>query len=117
VNRFEGLTKPSTLAAGSAFILGGALDLVLMTTTDPLSALVQTPLYATRSVLLLSGGLLLVLSLISVYERRAKKIGPFGFSAVIVAGAGSILISGLFWAQSFLYPTLGRVATGPRTTR
>ena len=110
MNRFEGLTKPSTLTAGSAFLLGGILDLVVLTVSGPFSEIVQTPLYAVRSVVLLAGGLLLVLSLISVYERRAKKIGPFGFSAVIVAGAGTILISGLFWAQAFLYPTLGRVA-------
>lgn len=110
MNRFEGLTKPSTLTAGSAFILGGILDLVLLTNPDPYSEVVQTPIYAVRSVLLLAGSLLLVLSLVSIYERRAKQIGPFGFSAVVVAGTGSILLGGLFWAESFLYPTLGRVA-------
>lgn len=110
MNRFEGLTKPSTLAAGSALIAGGILDLVRNALGNPLSSAAQTPLYAVRSVLLLAGALLLMLSLVSIYERRAKQIGPFGFSAVIVAGTGTILLSGLFWAESFLYPTLGRVA-------
>ena len=112
MNRFAGLTKPSTLTAGGLFIVGGVLDLVLRALPDPLSQIVQTPAYAVRSVLLLAGALLLLLALVSLYERRAKQVGPFGFSAAIVAGAGTMLISGLFWAQAFLYPTLGRVAPG-----
>jgi len=112
VKRFEGLAKPSTLAAGVVFLVGGILDLALRLTGDPASELVQTPLYAVRSIALLGGALLLILSLVSIYERHAKQIGPFGFSAAIVAGTGTILISGQFWAESFLYPTLGRVAPG-----
>ena len=112
MKRFEGLAKPSTLAAGVVFLVGGILDLVLRLTGDPASELVQTPLYAVRSIALLGGALLLILSLVSIYERHAKQIGPFGFSAAIVAGTGTILISGQFWAESFLYPTLGRVAPG-----
>jgi uncharacterized membrane protein (DUF485 family) len=110
VKRFEGVAKPSTLAAGSVFLLGGVLDVALRFTGDPASALVQTPLFAVRSVALLGGALLLILALVAIYERRAHQIGPFGFSAAIVAGTGTILISGLFWAEAFLYPTLGRVA-------
>ena len=112
MKRFEGLAKPSTLAAGVVFLVGGILDLALRLTGDPASELVQTPLYAVRSIALLGGALLLILSLVSIYERHAKQIGPFGFSAAIVAGTGTILISGQFWAESFLYPTLGRVAPG-----
>ena len=72
MNRFAGLTKPSTLTAGAVFIVGGVLDLVLRALPDPLSQIVQTPAYAVRSVLLLAGGLLLLLALVSLYERRAK---------------------------------------------
>jgi hypothetical protein len=109
VKRFEGVAKPATLAAGIVFIIGGVLDQVLRLTGDPASSVVQTPLYALRSVALLGGALLLILALVSIYERHARKIGPFGFSAAIVAGTGTILISGLYWAEAFLYPTLGRV--------
>jgi len=112
VKRFEGLAKPSTLAAGAVFLIGGILDQVLRLTGDPASEVVQSPLYAVRSIALLGGALLLILSLVSIYERHAKQIGPFGFSAAIVAGTGTILLSGQFWAESFLYPTLGRVAPG-----
>ncbi|WEO76565.1 hypothetical protein BJQ94_14505 [Cryobacterium sp. SO2] len=112
MNRFEGLGKPSTLAAGSLFLIGGILDQILRLTPDPIGELVQTPFYAARSLLLLAGALLLMLSLVSLYVRRAKQIRQFGFSAAVVAGTGTILISGLFWAQAFLYPTLGRVAPG-----
>jgi len=109
VNRFEGLAKPSTLAAGAMFIVGALLDQALRLIPDPLSEVAQTPLYAIRSVALLAGALLLMLSLVSLYVRRAKQIGQFGFSASIVAGTGTILLSGLFWTQAFLHPTLGRV--------
>jgi len=112
VKRFEGLAKPSTLAAGAVFLIGGILDQVLRLTGDPASEVVLSPLYAVRSIALLGGALLLILSLVSIYERHAKQIGPFGFSAAIVAGTGTILLSGQFWAESFLYPTLGRVAPG-----
>ena len=110
MKRFEGLAKPSTLAAGAAFLIGGILDQVMRLTGEPVSELVQTPLYALRSVALLGAALLLILALVAIYERRAKQIGPFGFSAAIVAGTGTLLISGQFWAEAFLYPTLGRVA-------
>jgi uncharacterized membrane protein (DUF485 family) len=110
VKRFEGVAKPATLAAGIVFLLGGILDVVLRLSGDPASSVVQTPLFAVRSVALLGGALLLILALVAIYERRAHQIGPFGFSAAIVAGTGTILISGLFWAEAFLYPTLGRVA-------
>ncbi|ANP73685.1 hypothetical protein [Cryobacterium arcticum] len=112
MKRFEGLARPSTLAAGVVFLAGGILDLALRLTGDPASELVQTPVFAVRSIALLGGALLLILSLVSIYERHAKQIGPFGFSAAIVAGTGTILISGQFWAEAFLYPTLGRVAPG-----
>lgn len=110
MKRFEGLAKPSTLAAGSVFLIGGILDQALRLTGDPVSQLVQSPVYAVRSLALLGGALLLILSLVSIYERHAKQIGPFGFSAAVVAGTGTILLSGQFWAEAFLYPTLGRVA-------
>lgn len=112
MNRFEGLAKPSTLAAGVVFVVGGILDVAVRFSGDPASEVVQTSLYAARSLALLGGALLLILSLVSIYERHAKQIGPFGFSAAIVAGTGTILISGQFWAEAFLYPTLGRVAPG-----
>ena len=112
MKRFEGVAKPSTLAAGSVFIVGGILDLILRLSAEPVSEVVQTPLYAVRSVALLGGTLLLILALVAIYERHARLIGAFGFSAAIVAGTGTILLSGLFWAQAFLYPTLGRVAPG-----
>jgi hypothetical protein len=110
VKRFEGLAKPSTLAAGAVFLIGGILDQALRLTGDPASELVQSPVYAVRSLALLGGTLLLILSLVSIYERHAKQIAPFGFSAAVVAGTGTILLSGQFWAEAFLYPTLGRVA-------
>ena len=110
MKRFEGLAKPSTLAAGSVFLIGGILDQALRLTGDPVSQLVLSPVYAVRSLALLGGALLLILSLVSIYERHAKQIGPFGFSAAVVAGTGTILLSGQFWAEAFLYPTLGRVA-------
>ena len=110
MKRFEGLAKPSTLAAGSVFLIGGILDQALRLTGDPVSQLVLSPVYAVRSLALLGGTLLLILSLVAIYERHAKQIGPFGFSAAVVAGTGTILLSGQFWAEAFLYPTLGRVA-------
>lgn len=112
MNRFEGLAKPATLAAGVLFVIGGVLDQVLRLAGGAIDELVQTPFYAARSLLLLAAALLLMLSLVSLYVRRAKQIRQFGFSAAIVAGTGTILISGQFWAQAFLFPTLGRVAPG-----
>jgi hypothetical protein len=112
VKRFEGVAKPATLAAGAVLIIGGVLDLILRLWTEQTSALVQTPLFAARSMALLGGALLLLLALVSIYERNARRIGPFGFSAAIVAGTGTILVSGLFWTEAFFYPTLGRLAPG-----
>jgi uncharacterized membrane protein (DUF485 family) len=112
VKRFEGVAKPATLAAGVVLIVGGVLDQVLRLGPERVSEVVQTPLFAARSMALLGGALLLLLALVSIYERHARRIGPFGFSAAIVAGTGTILISGLFWTEAFVYPTLGRLAPG-----
>jgi len=112
VNRFEGLAKPSTFTAGALFVAGGLLDQVIRFTAGNIGDVVQTPVYAARSLALLAGALLLMLSLVSLYVRRARQIGRLGFSAAIVAGTGTILMAGLFWAQAFLYPTLGRLEPG-----
>jgi len=107
-----GLTRQTTLTAGSVLVVGGVLDQLLLFDPDSTSQTVLSPWYAARSLILLGGGLLLLLALIALYMRRARQIGPFGFSAAIVAGAGTVLLSGLYWSQAFLYPTLGRVAAG-----
>jgi hypothetical protein len=112
VQRFEGVAKPATLAAGVVLIVGGGVDQVLRLGPDPMSEIVQTPVFAARSMALLGGALLLLLALVSIYERHARRIGPFGFSAAIVAGTGTVLLSGMFWAEAFFYPTLGRAAPG-----
>lgn len=108
MNRYQGLTKPSALAAGALLVLGNTVQLVPVANTE--SGRAQSPVFLFASVVLLAAALLLVLALASLYVRRASQVGSFGFSAVLVAGTGTVLLCAVYWSHAFLWPSLAQAA-------
>lgn len=108
MNRYQGMTKPSALAAGVLLVVGSAVALIPMAQTE--SGRAASPVFQVTSVVLLAAALLLLLALFSLYVRRAAQVGSYGFSAVLVAGTGTVLICAVYWSHAFLWPSLAQAA-------
>lgn len=89
-------------------MVGNSVQLVPVAITE--SGRARSPVFLVASLVLLVAGLLLVLALASLYVRRASQMGSFGFSAVLVAGTGSVLLCAVYWSHSFLWPSLAQAA-------
>lgn len=108
MSRYQGLTKPAALAAGVLLVLGNAVQLLPLAHTQVGRA--QSPVFLFASIVLLAAALLLLLALASLYVRRASQVGSFGFSAVLVAGTGTVLLCAVYWSHAFLWPSLAQAA-------
>lgn len=108
MNRYQGMTKPSALAAGVLLVLGTLVQLI--PTANTASRRAESPVFLFASVVLLAAALLLLLALASLYVRRAAQVGSFGFSAVLVAGTGTVLLCAVYWSHAFLWPSLAQAA-------
>lgn len=108
MNRYQGLTKPSALAAGVLLVLGNIVQLIPVARTE--SGRAGSPVFLFASIVLLAAALLLLLALSSLYVRRAAQVGSFGFSAVLVAGTGTVLLCSVYWSHAFLWPSLAQAA-------
>jgi hypothetical protein len=70
-----------------------------------------TGTHAFESVLLLiSFGLLLPLGLVGLYARQSEATGPLGLVGFVVAFAGTVLVSGFVWVDTFVAPELATSA-------
>ncbi|MCU1636781.1 MAG: hypothetical protein JWQ68_2020 [Cryobacterium sp.] len=96
------------LASGALLAFGSALR--LFQEFEERTSVAGTVLFTVSSLARLVGGLLLVLALVTLYVRRAPQMGSFGFAAVVVAGAGTILMCAVYWMDVFLAPTAVTVA-------
>jgi hypothetical protein len=74
-----------------------------------------TGTHAFQSALrLIAFGVLLPLGLVGLYARQSEAVGPLGLVVFVVAFAGTMLVSGFAWVDTFLAPELA--ASAPRLT-
>jgi hypothetical protein len=70
-----------------------------------------TATHAFQSALrLIAFGLLLPLGLVGLYARQSEVTGPLGLVGFVVAFAGTVLVSGFAWVDTFIAPELARSA-------
>ncbi len=72
-----------------------------------------TGTHAFQSALrLIAFGLLLPLGLVGLYLRQSEAAGPLGLFGFVVAFAGTVLVSGFVWVDTFVAPELATSAPG-----
>jgi hypothetical protein len=70
-----------------------------------------TGAHAFESALRLTAfGLLLPLGLVGLYARQSEATGPLGLVGFVVAFAGTVLVSGFAWVDTFVAPELASSA-------
>ncbi len=102
---------------GLAALFGGALLLVsdllgLIPTSGSFSETATTGSYAVESGLRLLGGMLVLLGLVGLYARQSGASGAPGLVGFLAAFAGTSLLLGAFWANTFVVPSLAMEAPG-----
>lgn len=101
--------------SGLAAILGGTLllisDLLSLTvfSGDPVE-IVTTSAYLIDGGTRLLAGVLLLLGLVGLYARQSEASGALGLVAFLVAFAGTTLILGTWWTNTFVAPSLATEA-------
>lgn len=116
------------MSASSLVRLGGlaaVVGAVLLLTADIIDAynidayataelnreFLTTGTHAFQSALrLIAFGLLLPLGLVGLYARQAEAAGPLGLLGFVVAFAGTVLVSGFVWVDTFVAPELATSA-------
>src|SRR5215212_4537191 len=112
--------------------LAAVMSAVLLLTTDIMDAyhigavttaetaelnrqFLTTSAHAFESALrLIALGLLLPLGLVGLYARQSEDAGPLGLVVFVVAFAGTVLVSGFAWVDTFVAPELA--TSTPRLT-
>ena len=70
-----------------------------------------TGTHAFQSALrLIALGLLLPLGLVGLYARQSEASGPLGLLGFVAAFAGTVLVAGFVWVDTFLAPELATLA-------
>ena len=102
---------PIAIVAGALMII---TRLVILFTTPaeigPLKAYVLTTTHAVNSVVSILGFALLVIALVTLYEREARSAGAFGALAFGAAVLGTMFMTGDWWYEAFAVPRLAEVA-------
>jgi hypothetical protein len=62
------------------------------------------------ALLLIALGVLLPLGLVGLYARQSEATGPLGLVGFVVAFAGTVLVSGFVWVDTFVAPELATSA-------
>jgi len=113
------LVRLGGLAAVVAVVLLLATDIIdaynidAYTTAELTREYLTTGTHAFQSALrLLAVGLLLPLGLVGLYARQSETSGPLGLLGFVVAFAGTMLVAGFRWVDTFLAPELATSAPG-----
>jgi hypothetical protein len=106
MTRFVSLFRPALVAAGGFLFAGNILSLGR---PAKFSDAALTPMFEVSSALLLLGAVAVLLALVALHARQADQVGAFGLFAALVAGAGTVLFSGVCWSQTFLDPAAAKV--------
>jgi hypothetical protein len=106
------LIRWSGLAAVMASVLLLIPDIIDTYRTDELSPTYLTSgTHAFQSLLrMIAFVLLLPLGLVGLYARQSEAAGPLGLLSFLVAFAGTVLVAGFLWADTFIAPELATSA-------
>ncbi len=101
--------------SGLAAILGGTLllisDLLSLTVfSGDLTEIATTDAYLADGGTRLLAGVLLLLGLVGLYARQSEASGVLGLGAFLIAFAGTTLILGTWWTNTFVAPSLATEA-------
>ena len=113
------LIRWSGLAAVMASVLLLIPDIIDLYQPGEFSERVTTGTYAFESLLrMITLVLLLPLGLVGLYARQSETAGPLGLLGFLVAFAGTVLVAGFVWTDTFIAPELATSApqfleTGP----
>jgi hypothetical protein len=88
-----------------------AYNLAAYQTAELNRMFLTTSTHAFQSALrLIAFGLLLPLGLVGLYARQSEAAGPLGLVVFVVAFAGTVLVSGFLWVDTFVAPELAASA-------
>jgi hypothetical protein len=88
-----------------------AYNLAVYSSAELNRMFLTTATHAFQSALrLIALGLLLPLGLVGLYARQSEAAGPLGLVVFVVAFAGTVLVSGFAWVDTFVAPELARSA-------
>jgi hypothetical protein len=88
-----------------------AYNLAAYSTAELNRMFLTTATHAFQSALrLIVFGLLLPLGLVGLYARQSEAAGPLGLVVFVVAFAGTMLVSGFVWVDTFVAPELASSA-------
>ena len=107
------LIRWSGLAAVMASVLLLIPDIIDAYRTDELSprTYLTSGTHAFQSLLrMIAFVLLLPLGLVGLYARQSEAAGPLGLLSFLVAFAGTVLVAGFGWADTFIAPELATSA-------
>jgi hypothetical protein len=105
----SGLIRWSRLAAmvaAALLVVGDLLNLTVLFSSEPFSEEAKSGSYLFRQVLFLLGVMLLLLGLVGLYTRQSQAAGTLGLVGFLVAYAGTVLVAGFLWANTFVTPAL-----------
>lgn len=97
--------------SGLAALLGGALLLIsdllgLTIVSGDLAEAATTNAYLVDNGVRLLGGMLLLVGLVGLYARQTEISGALGLVGFLAAFAGTSLMMGAFWTNTFVPPAL-----------
>ncbi|HEY5784796.1 MAG TPA: hypothetical protein VIT65_08460, partial [Microlunatus sp.] len=102
---------PIAIVAGTLMII---TRLVILFTTPaeigPLKAYVLTTTHAVNGVASILAFALLVIALVTLYDREARSGGGFGALAFAAAVVGTMFMTGDWWYEAFAVPRLAEIA-------
>ena len=103
------LAGPIAVATGALLAVA---ELVLVATYNPADrvATLNNPAYLVGGGIYLLGFVGLLISLAATYAAQADRAGVFGLVGFAAATAGTLLLAGDLWFETFAVPWLGDVA-------
>ena len=105
------LVRLGGLAAVMAAVLLLTADIIGAYTTAELNReFLTTGTHAFQSALRLIAFGLLPLGLVGLYARQSEAVGPLGLVGFVLAFAGTVLVSGFVWVDTFVAPELATSA-------
>jgi hypothetical protein len=107
MSRFLVPLRPTLAVAGVLLALSDVLEELNSGAT--FSARARTLPWQTGAMLSLVGVFVLAVALVAVHARQAERSGRLGLIAALLAGAGTVLMSGVSWSTAFLDPAAARV--------
>jgi hypothetical protein len=107
------LIRPGGLAAVIAATLLLITEIVYYTQGgDPLKVAASATHAFESALRMIAFVVLLPPGLVALYARQAEAAGPLGLLGFVVAFAGTVLVAGFAWVDTFVAPELATSAPG-----